>query len=109
MWGPDVCHHYIVLGVILENTNIVELTGRILPELAHNLRSLGQRGAGGLATVLTRALALTSNLVSHTLTHALCCCVDFFAVVLMSFMGLFCTRPILPIESLKSLPQAYSL
>ena len=66
MWGPDVCHHYIVLGVILENTNIVELTGGILPELAPNLRSLGQRGAGGLATVLTRALALTSNLVAET-------------------------------------------
>ena len=66
MWGPDVCHHYIVLGVILENTNIVELTGRILPELAPNLRSLGQRGAGGLATLLARALSLTSNLVSET-------------------------------------------
>ena len=58
MWGPDVCHHYIVLGVILENTNIVELTGRILPELAPNLRSLGQRGAGGLATLLTAQTAV---------------------------------------------------
>ena len=68
MWGPVVCHHYIVLGVILENTSIVEFTKRILPKLAPNLRCLGQRGARGLTTVLNGALSWHMKLgLSHTL------------------------------------------